>query len=1409
MAENVNGALNFRGTLDIVDFNSAIRQMQDMIRRTGDVTSSETNRMDSDFRKLAATIGIGFGLNEIKNFGAQIMRVRGNIQDLTTAFTTMLGTKEKADALMSEIVKTAATTPFDLQGVAGGAKQLLAYGESAETVNDTLVKLGNIASGLSIPLNDMVYLYGTTQVQGRLFAQDVRQFMGRGIPLVRELAEMYGKTAEEINAMVSAGKIGFADVENVINKLTGAGGQFFNLMEQQSKNLNGQIANLQDAFDMMLNDLGTKSQDVFSGGISVVSSLVENYEKVGKVIAGLIVTYGAYKTAVILNTIAESGWTVAQMAQYKWLLLVESAQKLLNKTMLANPYVLMATVAVGLVTAVWALHDSTTAQEKAQKKLNDELDKAKKKKEDIIGKSNGLVGIIKDETQTVYAQIKAWKELQALMPEVFKGLSVDEIKKLSDDDIKKMMNQATDNMEFDAANEMFSSAQKKVDELKKSLSSTSNSGAIIQWGLTKDLEKAQAELDEAKNKIDEINKIKIEAEFNAKPAEEKLAYYQKELEKLEEEKTKLDELAAKYPKIITFENGVKKESIKITDEWGRINFEAVMFLNKLAGISDRIKDTQGKMSEITIKPSETYKEAFNNAQKAYKDAQKAVEDAKKGTKDEYTKAKENLKTASDEYQNLGGVTSKNTSNSDQQKRLDAQKKLAEMQRQNALENVKFLLEMRQKDIDLMDDNYEKKYRLIKLNQDKETLAIREFEENKLKQQQQYEEEQWKAAGSKGTFTPTTKTVGDLTAKDEKTGEYVNKDVATQINMMREASKKAYEEALLDFKELSEKAYEEENNRLASALQNQLATIEAGYAERLKQAQGNAALVAELERNQAIETQKAISDSNIAKLEAEHEFFEQATQLREQDFQFQADMELAILENKKKTQTSILEELEKQFAVNGTDEIAQQIRKIRIEIQQTEKNIEKMPLKKWNELSSSLKKCKSEIDSMIGSMDFLDDTTKDALKAASNIADGTIAMIENIQKVAVMAGQSISAVEKASVILAIIGAAVQIVTAIFNMASKAEKAHQEALAEVAKNKLAMQREYNLLLLEQNQLLERAVTIFGNDNYGQALGNVEKYKQAIGDLKKEMKSEYHTFDFLGMSRTVAVSGLDSIKAKTGHHKTGLFGWGKGEDEYTAITDMYDDLITKEGLLNVKRAQAILDTQTLSDADKEALQNMIDLAETAEEAYEEMKNYLSSIFGDLGSTMSDALTDAFVNGTDAAKVFSDTVSDMLAKLAQDMIYSVTLAPIMAKAQEDMLEIMKDDSLTDEQKFNKYAKLMGQVTEDSIKQKENADKLYETYQEIAKQNGIDIWNADEDIAEDSLKGAVKGVSEETASVVAGKLNAVIINQSDALGVLRQSLICHLEIAENTRYNKHLEGIYEVLSRMENSNPLLSQGVS
>lgn len=311
--ENIDGALAFRATLDIDDFNVSAQAMENRIKDFSSSAIDEVESVEDVFQSFAKRAGeyisyylVGQGMMGLLN---SIVQVRGQFRQLEIAFETMLGSQSKAKSLMDQMVQTAAKTPFDLMGVAEGAKQLMAYGVSADKVNNTLVRLGNIASGLSIPLNDIVYLYGTTMVQGRLYAQDVRQFTGRGIPLVKELAEKYGVTADKINEMVSAGKIGFPEVEEVINKMTNAGGQFYNLMEKQSASLTGQISNLEDAWDTALNNLGEKGEGVFSTAISSATYLVEHMEDILRVLTAVTVAYGSYKAAVVLQTLVTKGYT--------------------------------------------------------------------------------------------------------------------------------------------------------------------------------------------------------------------------------------------------------------------------------------------------------------------------------------------------------------------------------------------------------------------------------------------------------------------------------------------------------------------------------------------------------------------------------------------------------------------------------------------------------------------------------------------------------------------------------------------------------------------------------------------------------------------------------------------------------------------------------------------------------------------------------------------------------------------------------------------------------------------------------------------------------------------------------------------------------------------------------------------
>lgn len=365
----------------VIDNEEAIRKFRELRNIARNATTSvvtDADRMDYAMQRFAATLGkIGVGVS-LAGLVRQIAATRGEFQQLEVAFTTLLQNKEKADALMAEMVDLAAKTPFDLKGVADGARQLLAYGFAAEDITGTLTRLGNVAAGLGLPLERLTYLYGTTAVQGRLYARDMLQFTSSGIPVLQEMAKMYGKTTEEINEMVSAGKIGFEDVKKVIEGMTNEGGQFYNLMQEQSKTITGLISNLGDALDTMFNDIGKSQEGIISNVLQGTISLVENYQKVLDILVPLVATYGTYRAALIATAAIEKVQatitaTKAILEQTKMLTRATQAQILFNKAVKANPYVLAASALVGLVTLIYQFSDGGYNAAKAQKDLNESI----------------------------------------------------------------------------------------------------------------------------------------------------------------------------------------------------------------------------------------------------------------------------------------------------------------------------------------------------------------------------------------------------------------------------------------------------------------------------------------------------------------------------------------------------------------------------------------------------------------------------------------------------------------------------------------------------------------------------------------------------------------------------------------------------------------------------------------------------------------------------------------------------------------------------------------------------------------------------------------------------------------------------------------------------------------------------
>lgn len=227
------------------------------------------------------------------------VKAAADAEQLEVAFTTMLKSADKAKELIADIRSFAIETPFESKEIAQSAKMLMSYGFAADESMEALKMLGDVAAGVSAPLQDIAYLYGTSRTQGRLFAVDIRQFANRGIPIIEALAKQFGVANNEVTQLVSDGKVGFEDLEKALKSMTGEGGQFQNLMEAQSKTLAGRWSSFQDALELtaiaigeaLMPTLKAMLERAFSAADAFRAFITQNQElavTVAKVALGIV-----------------------------------------------------------------------------------------------------------------------------------------------------------------------------------------------------------------------------------------------------------------------------------------------------------------------------------------------------------------------------------------------------------------------------------------------------------------------------------------------------------------------------------------------------------------------------------------------------------------------------------------------------------------------------------------------------------------------------------------------------------------------------------------------------------------------------------------------------------------------------------------------------------------------------------------------------------------------------------------------------------------------------------------------------------------------------------------------------------------------------------------------------------------
>ena len=393
-----------------------LRDEYSLYKQEAGETIKTNNGLSLSWGKMLGIIG---GATALKSLASQIVRVRGEFQSMQTAIETMVG-KDVASGLMTQLKEMAKISPLTLTDMVNAEKMMLGFNIQAEDTVRYLQALSDISMGDSVKFKSLTLAFSQMSAAGKLMGQDLNQMINAGFNPLQIISEKTGKSISTLKDEMSKGAVSAEMVQQAFIDATSAGGKFYQMSENASKTINGQLSMMQDALDNAFNEMGQASEGVIMEGIQLTTTLIQNYETVGKVLVGLVATYGAYRTAVMLATIATSKHTIAEVALTNARIIARKAQLLLNAAMLTNPYVAVATVITGLVATMWALSDSTTAAEKAQERFSQKSSEMKNKEEERKKSLESLVSTINDETTATVARADALNKLKSEYPDIFK-----------------------------------------------------------------------------------------------------------------------------------------------------------------------------------------------------------------------------------------------------------------------------------------------------------------------------------------------------------------------------------------------------------------------------------------------------------------------------------------------------------------------------------------------------------------------------------------------------------------------------------------------------------------------------------------------------------------------------------------------------------------------------------------------------------------------------------------------------------------------------------------------------------------------------------------------------------------------------------------------------------------------------
>lgn len=486
------------------------------------------------FKKTLAAIG---GIAMLKQVASNVVSTAGMFQKYESVLTNALnGSSEKAKAYLSDINSFAAKTNFQLDELTDDFIKFVNRGVTPSM--DAMKKMGDFTNTVAKPFDQLTEAILDINNPERWKEFGVRvQTEGNKVKLsFRDMTVECDRTVESVMKAVEQ----FGSMKGVEGST-----------EAIAKTIEGQMSNLEDTITTALAEIGLANQDLISGSISAVDTIVKNYDIIGKSVLALIEIYGVYRAGLLINTIVEQGSVKSIWAKITATKAATVAQVAYNKVLAMNPYVAVGMAVVSLGVAVYTLAEHTTYAEKTARSAAESMEKMKNASENLKNKINELLSVIRDETSTQYQKADAYLKLQRILPEVFKNMDIEKIKLMDQLSLLKQINKAADRREIVGAKTGVVLAQKEVDKINALIAADSKRGTYSgQYEIQ--LSDAKSKLEAAKKVVADIEKIQTEANKQKGKDDKKVVIKNKEFwtNRKKEAETALNSIASSQKKLL-------------------------------------------------------------------------------------------------------------------------------------------------------------------------------------------------------------------------------------------------------------------------------------------------------------------------------------------------------------------------------------------------------------------------------------------------------------------------------------------------------------------------------------------------------------------------------------------------------------------------------------------------------------------------------------------------------------------------------------------------------------------------------------------------------------------------------------------------------------------------------------------